>query len=214
MKKLIIYVSLLVCFWSYIISVSGVQTNNIIVIDAGHGGMDGGATVDGIKESTLTLEVSLKLKEVLESEGFEVIMTRTQDVALCEGEFVKKEDMQNRVQIINRSNARFAISIHMNKFSVERYRGAQVFYSNVNASNLLLAETMQQSLSYYLGNTTRQIVYRDNIFLLNKAIIPCCIIECGFMSNKEELSLLIQDDYQYKLCRSILYACNTFLKMR
>ncbi|MDE6656182.1 MAG: N-acetylmuramoyl-L-alanine amidase, partial [Anaeroplasmataceae bacterium] len=87
------------------------------------------------------------------------------------------------------------------------------FYSKTNASNQLLAETMQKSLCTYLKNTERKIVKRDNIFLLNKVTIPCCIIECGFMSNTEEFKLLQSEEYQYKIAYALLYGIEDYLKL-
>ncbi|MDE7385296.1 MAG: N-acetylmuramoyl-L-alanine amidase, partial [Anaeroplasmataceae bacterium] len=121
--------------------------------------------------------------------------------------------MLNRVKKINTSNASLALSIHLNKFSIEKYHGAQVFYSKTNPNNQLLAETMQTSLCNYLKNTDRKIVKRDNIFLLNKVTIPLCIIECGFMSNKEELHLLQSEEYQYKIAYALFYGVEDYLKL-
>ena len=185
----------------------------VVYIDPGHGGMDGGASVGEVKESNLTLEISKKIKEVFESNSIQVVLTRETDDDLSDGSFVKREDMLNRVTQINTSNASLALSIHLNKFSMEKYRGAQVFYSKTNSNNQLLAETMQTSLSLYLKNTERKIVKRDNIFLLNKVTIPCCIIECGFMSNKEEFQLLQTADYQYKIAYALLYGVEDYLKL-
>lgn len=190
------------------------QTNPLtIYVDPGHGGMDGGATIGNIKESTLTLEISKKIKEVFEKSSIQVILTRENDDDLSDGAFVKREDMLKRVNTINTSSAALALSIHLNKFSIEKYRGAQVFYSKTNSNNQLLAETMQTSLCNYLKNTERKIVKRDNIFLLNKVTIPCCIIECGFMSNKDEFQLLQTEEYQYKLAYAMLYGVEDFLKL-
>lgn len=185
----------------------------VVYIDPGHGGIDGGASIGEIKESKLTLDISKKIKEVFENNSIVVKLTRDTDEDLSESPFVKREDMLKRVNKINTSNANLALSIHLNKFSIEKYRGAQVFYSKTNSNNQLLAETMQKSLCQYLKNTDRNIVKRENIFLLNKVTIPCCIIECGFMSNQEELSLLQSDDYQYKIAYALLYGVEDYLKL-
>lgn len=184
-----------------------------VVIDAGHGGMDGGASVGEIKESVLTLAISKKIKEVFEKSGIQVLLTRETEEDLSDNEFVKREDMLKRVNLINSSKACLALSIHLNKFSIERYRGAQVFYSQSNALNPYLAEIMQKSLIQHLKNTERKIVKRDNIFLLNKVTIPCCIVECGFMSNREELNLLQTEEYQYKIAYALFYGVEDFIKL-
>lgn len=190
------------------------NTSNIISIyvDPGHGGIDGGASVGSIKEADLNLSVSLKIKEIFEQNAFKVYLTRTTDTTLCGEPFVKRDDMVKRVNLINQSDAALALSIHMNQFSSAKYSGAQVFYSNVHPKNVMLASAVQKSLVTYMQNTKRTIVLRDNIFLLNRVTIPICIVECGFMSNKEELALLQKEDYQYKLVYSMLYACQNYLE--
>ncbi len=215
MKKLIILVSFVVTLFT-IFFYTKANTNDVltIVLDVGHGGMDGGASVGNIKESELTLRFAEKMKEVFERNGYRIVMTRTDDRSLCEGAFVKREDMNKRVQIIHNSNATLALSIHMNKFSIEKYRGAQVFYSHNNPNNVLLAETIQNNLKIYLKNTDRSIVRRDNIYLLNHVVIPCCIIECGFMSNYEELELLKSEEYQYQFAMGVLLGIESYLLMR
>ena len=160
--------------------------------------MDIGASIGNIYESDLVLEMSFKIKKVLEKKGYLVILTRENKDSLCEGKFIKREDMNKRIGIINKSNARLVLSIHLNKFNIERYRGSQVFYSSINKENKILAEAIQNSLKSYLNNTDRTIVNRDNIYLLNRVNLPCCLIECGFMSNKEEFILLRDESYQYK----------------
>ncbi len=198
------------------IFISSAHTSDTILsiyIDPGHGGYDGGACVGEVKESVLTLEISKKLKEVMEKNGINVLLTRETEEDLSEDEFIKREDMLKRINLINQSSACLAVSIHLNKFSMERYKGSQVFYSNINENNKLLAQNIQSSLKEYLKNTDRKIVSRDNIFLLNKVTKPCCIIECGFMSNKEELSLLQSEDYQYKLAHAIFYGIEDYLKL-
>ena len=187
------------------------ESTYTVYIDPGHGGMDGGATIGSIKESTITLQISKKIQEVFENNNIKAILTRETEDDLSTKEFVKREDMLKRVNMINTSKANLALSIHLNKFSIEKYRGAQVFYSQTNPNNLLLAETMQRNLISYLKNTDRKIVKRDNVFLLNRVTIPCCIIECGFMSNPTEFDLLQSDDYQYKIACALLLGVKEFL---
>ncbi|MCM1556986.1 MAG: N-acetylmuramoyl-L-alanine amidase [Anaeroplasma bactoclasticum] len=215
MKKRYLFIFLFICIAFVIFTTKILAEENplVVYIDPGHGGIDGGATVGNIKESELTLEISKKIKEVFENNSIQVILTRDTSDDLSDGDFVKREDMLKRVNKINTSSAFLALSIHLNKFSIEKYRGAQVFYSKTNSNNQLLAEIMQASLCNYLKNTERKIVKRDNIFLLNKVTIPCCIIECGFMSNKEELQLLQTEEYQYKLAYALLYGVEDYLKL-
>lgn len=215
MKKHSILLLLIVFAFSIFAAVAHAESEDElwVVVDPGHGGIDGGASIGDIKEATLTLEISKKIKEVFEKNGVKVLLTRTTDDDLCEDSFVKREDMLKRVNMINASKACIALSIHLNKFSIEKYRGAQVFYNTMNPANSYLANIMQQSLIQYLNNTERKTVKRDNIFLLNKVMIPCCIIECGFMSNKEELALLQTEDYQYKMAYALFYGVEEYLKL-
>lgn len=214
MKKMIIGIAFLFSIFS-VVFLTKAEVNNclIVVLDAGHGGMDGGASVGDIREADLTLSIVKKTKEIFEKNGLKVILTRENEDDLSTDEFVKREDMLKRVSIINSSNASLALSIHLNKFSVERYRGAQVFFSKTNEINSYLSEVMQRSLINHLKNTDRKIVKRDNIFLLNKVVIPCCIVECGFMSNQEEFALLQTEEYQYKLAYALLYGVEDFLRL-
>lgn len=214
MKKMIIGIAFLFSIFS-VVFLTKAEVNNclIVVLDAGHGGMDGGASVGDIREADLTLSIVKKTKEIFEKNGLKVILTRENEDDLSTDEFVKREDMLKRVSIINSSNASLALSIHLNKFSVERYRGAQVFFSKTNEINSYLSEVIQRSLINHLKNTDRKIVKRDNIFLLNKVVIPCCIVECGFMSNQEEFALLQTEEYQYKLAYALLYGVEDFLRL-
>ena len=183
-----------------------------IVVDAGHGGMDPGCNIGDIKESDIVLEISIKVKEVLEEFGYDVILTRKTKEALCEGKFVKRKDTEKRINIINSHNTLMVLSIHLNEFGIEKYRGAQVFYNGNNEYSKILSDNIQQAFKMYLNNTNREIKYKEHNMLLNKLSVPSCIIECRFISNKEELELLLDEKYQYKLAMCILYGTNTFLQ--
>lgn len=176
-----------------------------IIIDPGHGGRDGGATANGITEAELNLEISLKLKKIYEDNGYTVDLTREDGKDLCGDTFIKRNDMNQRVKKINSGNYAFGISIHQNTFSDTKYRGAQTFYSTGNASSKDLALNVQNSIKLYMKNTTRDIVRRDNIYLLNRVTIPMVIVECGFLTNAEEAALLKSYEYQKELAYSIYY---------
>ncbi len=212
MKKIYIFI-LISTYFIFIFSVKAINTKNkiTIYIDAGHGGIDGGAVINNIKEANIALDIALKIKEVFEDNSINVILTRTIDCDFGGVPFNKKKDMLYRINNINNSNAILALSIHLNKFSIEKYKGAQIFYSNINEYNKVLASHLKKNIEYTLKNTNREIVCRENIYLLNKVIIPCCIVECGFMSNKEELALLLTNDYQYKLAHALLYGIQSFI---
>lgn len=182
----------------------------IIVLDAGHGEPDGGAVGNaGSVESTLNLAVAKRLKKQLEGEGFAVIMTReTKNGIYTErSETIrekKKEDMANRLEIINSSGGDLFISIHMNLFRSEKYRGAEVLYCDKFENSLLLAELIQARIAAIdPDNQTRTVKKTSDIFLLSNAEIPAVLVECGFLSNIEEERLLNDKDYQEKLAAAI-----------
>ena len=173
--------------------------------------MDPGSNIGNIKESDIVLEISFKIAEVLESFGYNVVLTRENKESLCEGEFIKKEDTEKRINTINSHNTIIVISIHLNEFGLSEYRGGQVFYNDNNPANKLLANHIQKSLKMYLKNTDRSIIKKENNYLLKRITCPACIVECGFMSNDQELSLLLDEKYQYRLAMSILYGINSYL---
>lgn len=192
-------------------NINGEEKKEYIIVDSGHGGMDPGSNVGDIKESDIVLDISYKIKEVLEVFGYNVIMTRTNKDSLCEGKFIKKEDTEKRINIINSYNTVLVLSIHLNEFGLSEYRGGQVFYNNNNALNKKLANSIQRSFKNYLKNTDRKVLKKDNNYLLKRLSVPTCIVECGFMSNPEELRLLLDEKYQYKIAMAILYGVNDYL---
>ena len=198
-------------FCLVILNINANSEQQYIIIDPGHGGMDPGCNIENFKESDIVLDISYKIKEILEAFGYNVILTRKTKEALCEGKFVKRIDTEKRINIINSYNVLMVLSIHLNEFSIEKYRGAQVFYNNNNKNNKMLAESVQQAFRLYLNNTDRLIKYKEHNMLLNRLSVPACIIECGFISNKQEFRLLLSEEYQYKLAMSILYGVNSFL---
>jgi N-acetylmuramoyl-L-alanine amidase len=212
LKKVYVFISIILGLLSFLTTSYANVTLPHIVLDAGHGGMDGGTSVVNVLESDLTLEIVFKIREVLVNKGYVCTLTRESKDALCDGKFIKKVDMNKRVEIINDSNADLAISIHLNSYSDSKYRGAQVFYCDNIEDNYKLASIMQESLKTNLKNTDRKIVIRNNIYLLNRVIVPTCIIECGFMSNPNELTLLKSMEYQYMLANAIEYGITTYFE--
>lgn len=207
--KLLITLTIIV-FSFGVTRISGKSEESYIIIDPGHGGMDPGCNIGDIKESDVVLEISYKTKEVLEAFGYNVILTRETKESLCEGKFIKKEDMEKRINTANSYNTNFVISIHLNEFGLSEYRGGQVFYDDNNPNSKLLAKSIQDSFKMYLGNTDRVIMQKERNYLLRRLTVPACIIECGFISNPEELKLLLDDKYQYKLAMAILYGVNAY----
>lgn len=181
-----------------------------VVIDAGHGGRDGGAVAeDGTLEKHLNLAVAKELKALLESADIRVVMTRETDIELAspDSSHKKADDLKARLNLaLEYENAVF-VSIHMNRFPVEKYRGLQVYYSENHEKSLVLARTVQTVSEETLHNTQdRQVKSAgDSIYLMAHLEIPAILVECGFLSNREETKLLKSEVYQKKLAMC-LYA--------
>ncbi len=181
-----------------------------IIIDPGHGGFDSGAVAqDGTYEKNLNLAIALKLKSQLLDLGCNIIITREKDEALKsnseDSEAKKQEDLQKRVEIMNSQRDAIFISIHQNKFEQAGVRGLQVFYSDSEASQIL-AQSIQDEWNATLGRENPRVEKLDNrnVYVLKNATIPAVIVECGFISNSEELRLLKSEEYQYKISFTIL----------
>ena len=185
-----------------------------IVIDAGHGGEDGGATsCTGILESKINLDISLKLEDLLHLLGYQTKMIRRTDTAVhTSGETIaarKVSDLRNRVRLVNETQNPVLISIHQNTFPDRKYRGAQVFYSSKGKE---LASFIQQSLvaTSNIGNK-RETKPADGVYLMQHIDCMAVLVECGFLSNPEEEALLREDAYQQKLSCVIATATAGFL---
>ena len=188
----------------------------ILVIDPGHGGMDGGATsCTGVLESQINLQIGLKLNDLSHLLGYETRMIRTGDVSVyTQGNTIasqKASDLRNRVRIVNETENGILISIHQNTFSDSKYRGAQVFYAATQGSREL-ADTMQALfLSTLNPGSNRQEKAASNIYLLQHIRRTGILVECGFLSNAEEEAKLRSDAYQNQICCVILYAISDYL---
>lgn len=191
-----------------------------VVIDAGHGGEDGGAIInDKISEKNINLDIANKTADLTTFLGFKTTKTRSTDTALSSQESTirqrKVSDMKKRLEIYNSDSKNIVISIHQNKFSQEKYKGTQIFYSKNNAQSQYLAEKIKFSVKGLLQpDNTREIKQAGNdIYLLKNTTQPAVIVECGFISNKEECQKLIDDVYQKQMAFAItcglLNYCNT-----
>ena len=175
----------------------------VIYIDPGHGGADPGTVYKDIYEKDINLDIWLKLQKVLESEGAIVYLTRYGDYDLSNNSYSrKKSDLNNRAKIINASGADIYISIHLNSISSSTWKGAQVFYDDVNEKNIEIANLFQEQLKTDL-KTTREVKEISTMLMNRKIKVPGILIEAGFLSNPNDRYLLRQDDYQYKICNSI-----------
>ena len=180
-------------------------TNKIIYIDPGHGGLDPGSIYKDTYEKDINLKICLKLKKNLETMGATVYLTRYDDYDLSTPNTGsrKKSDLNNRVRLMNDSNADMYISIHLNATNSKKWYGAQVFYDDVNPENKKIAQIMQEELKNNL-NTNREIDEISKMLLNRKVTIPGVLIEVGFLSNDNERYLLKKDDYQEKVSKIIV----------
>ena len=190
-----------------------------IIIDAGHGGEDGGAVgVSGVLEKDLNLAVAAKVKELLEAESIPVIMTREEDIALSDMSKKtisarKKSDMQNRLKLVREAGTKMYVGIHMNTFTDPKYKGVQVFYSGNNPESKVLGEKMQAVIKRNIddGNTRKAKKAGNDIYLMKNITAPAIIVECGMLSNPEEEELLRTPEYQQKMAESIVMGIKEYL---
>ena len=185
-----------------------------IVIDAGHGGRDGGAVGStGVTESELNLAFSLKLKEMCEDYGFKVVLTRKDMNGLYSlfASNKKKSEMQKRQEIIEKAKPDVMVSIHMNSFSASS-SGAQCFYASGNEAGRELASSVQETLSTEIEHTGTSAKVGD-FYVLNCTDYPSVLVECGFLSNPDEERKLCDEDYQSNFCRLLLYGILDYFAM-
>lgn len=183
-----------------------------ICLDAGHGGIDGGAVGTFLKESDVNLDICKKLTSLFVAGGFSVINTRTEDICLCDesNEAFKLEDMKKRREIIQSANPHILISIHCNKFHMSSSVGAQVFFQN-DANN---SEALANELTKYFLNSlpnARKFPLGGDYYVLDSVSCPAVLVECGYLSNPEEEKLLSQDSYKNEIAYAIYAGTLRFL---
>ena len=215
-KRLIKLTLLLLLFLIIIISIFNVNASNLtfpllgktIYLDAGHGGVDNGATVNNVHEKDLNLQIVYKLKETLTSAGPTVLLTRRDDndISNPNALYRKKSDFDNRIKLINNSNADLYISIHQNIYQNKKYSGPQVFYVKDNQK---LAEIIQNTLNKYL-NTKRKVKTINNTYMYKLLKKKGILIECGFISNDNERYKLKTEEYQLELSKIITEGIITY----
>ncbi|MBQ3053684.1 MAG: N-acetylmuramoyl-L-alanine amidase [Clostridia bacterium] len=185
--------------------------NKVVILDAGHGGEDGGASgKSGIVEKDINLKVATKLQALLEQSGCTVITSRTEDISLHtpgeEKEGNRKiSDLDNRKKISEKYQGDIFVSIHMNTYTDPKYKGAQVFYASDSPESQKLAKCVQGELKSQIDpENTREVKDANNgIYILSGATIPSIVAECGFLSNEQEEKLLSDENYQQKLAFAI-----------
>lgn len=193
-----------------------VTERKTVVIDAGHGGVDGGATsCTGVLESQFNLEIAVKLNDLMHLLGIQTYMIRETDCSIyTQGDTIaqkKISDLRERVRIVNSIEDSVLISIHQNHFSDSKYSGAQVFYPATTASREL-STRLQESIKNTLNPGSRRSIKKaDGIYLMQHINCPGALIECGFLSNPQEEYLLRSKAYQQKMCSVIACTVSTWL---
>lgn len=187
-----------------------------IVIDAGHGGEDPGKVgADGTKESDINLAIAQKLEKLFLAEGANVVMTRREETSTYKSRegFHKKKDMEERVKVINEHGADVLISIHQNSYTDEAVCGPQVFYYGESKEGEKLAKKIQASVIRRIEPSKKREAKAENsYYLLKESNAISVIVECGFLSNQQELSLLKAQEYQEKMAWAIYMGTMNYLQ--
>lgn len=192
-------------------AIAGAGNFKTVIVDAGHGGEDGGAIgIDGTIEKDINLDIALRLQKILCLYGYNVIMTRTQDIMTCDKDAVnirqkKVSDIHNRFSIIENNPDALFVSVHQNKYSDSSQFGTQVFYSKNNEKSKLLAESIQNTVISNLQPNNKRIVKKTGteIYLLYHAQSPAVLVECGFISNYSDVEKLKNSEYRSKMAMLI-----------
>lgn len=197
-------------------AVSQEETAKKIVIDAGHGGRDPGMVgTEGVEEKGINLAIAQKLENLLEENGFEVIMTRNSDEGLYEEDAQNKkaQDMQRRCEIIKEAEPLLTVSIHQNSYSDPSVKGPQVFYYQHSAEGEKLASFIQNSMNESLeAESPKEAKANDSYYLLKRSEGVLNIVECGFLTNPEEARMLQEEDYQQKIAECIYEGIMQYLE--
>lgn len=213
MKKVIVAIITCLLIVTYIIPVNAFafdNSNKVILIDPGHGGIDGGAkSKAGTIEKDINLQISLKLRDNLEEKGYKVYMTRDEDEGLYQkGNTIKekkREDLNRRVEMKKETNCDIFVSIHQNMFPQSKCYGAQVWYES-NEKSAILAKAVQVTLKEAIDNNNKRVekpAGEAYLILRDKYEGASILVECGFLSNPEEEAKLKTDEYQQKLVDGI-----------
>lgn len=198
---------------------TSVIREHTLIIDAGHGGIDGGAiSCTGLLESAVNLEIALRLEDIMHLLGYRTLMIRTTDRSIyTSGTTIaaqKVSDLKERVRIVNETDGGVLISIHQNTFSDSRYGGAQVFYAGNEDSKELATILQKKWIATLNPDSHRSAKKGEGIYLLQNISKPGILVECGFLSNPKEEALLRDADYQKKMCCIIAATVSGFLTER
>lgn len=190
------------------------NSTKTVVIDAGHGGIDGGCVGKRtkVKESDLNLQIAISLAEVLNKMDISCVLTRTNKNGLYDdsAKNLKKSDMLKRKEVIDVVNPDVVISIHMNSFPLSSANGAQAFYKKGSEVGKILADDVQKELHDTLDNA-KQTAKVGDYYMVNCTDLPAVLVECGYLSNPSEEDLLQDKNYQTRLCMAIARGIVRFL---
>ena len=191
-----------------------------VVIDPGHGGDDPGKIgVNKEKEKDVNLAISKKLFQVLNEQGYKVVLTRSEDVVLGDGvKFSKIRDLNKRCEIVNNAyeenNKCIMVSIHQNSFTQTSVHGAQSFYFQRSEQSKLLGETLQKILNEKVNDKEKKAKPNDSYYILINSKCPGIIVECGFLSNSDEATKLTNETYQKELAEILSEGISTYFNMQ
>lgn len=198
---------------------SGAVPKKVVVLDAGHGGADGGCVgVNGVYEKDINLSIVKYLGTMLNFVGYEVIYTREEDVSIYDNGVEglrnqKISDMENRLEIVKSYPDSVFISVHQNQYTKSEYFGGQMFYTTNNSGNFRLATIMQGLFAELQPENDRNVKLIDNgLYLFKTTEQPALLIECGFLSNENDAANLSNTEYQKKVAFTIFKGITQFLK--
>ncbi len=194
---------------------AAVKPGYIFIIDAGHGGVDGGAvSCTGIYESHINLEIALRLDDLMHLLGHPTKMIRTSDISIYTNDSSiaakKASDLRERVRIVNDTEGAILLSIHQNHFSDSIYSGGQIFYPDDTKSKKLAIDLQSQFVKTLNPGSNRKAKPAEGLYLMKHIKNPGILIECGFLSNYEEEHKLRSQDYQKKICCVIATICGNY----
>lgn len=234
MKKTLIF-TVPICALVFLgVILSGLMVGNIVtvisesatlknrtcfIIDAGHGGVDGGAvSCTGLYESHINLQIALRLNDLMHLLGYDTKMIRSTDISVyTSGESIaakKSSDLKERVRIVNSTQNAILLSIHQNHYSDSYYNGAQMFYPKTAGSESLAKQLQKAFVSALNPGSNRQAKPVEGLYLMNHIEKTGVLIECGFLSNIEEEAKLTDPQYQKNICCVIVSVCGDYLNER
>lgn len=195
---------------------AALENRHCFIIDAGHGGVDGGAvSCTGVYESRINLEISLRLNDLMQLLGYDTKMIRTEDISIyIQGDTIagkKASDLKERVRIVNETENGILLSIHQNHYSDSYYSGGQMFYPKTEGSKELATQLQAAFVATLNPGSNRKAKPAEGLYLMKHIQKTGVLIECGFLSNNEEEYQLRQSAYQKKICCVIASVCGEFL---